>query len=689
MGYITGVSKPAAKIARPARSDRVASVWRSLASLRHVRRSVTGKLMAAILATTAIALLVSGLSVIITDVYHDRSAWGRDLATAGEILALASAPALSFEDQAAADRSLAAFKTRRSVLVAALYSADGRLYSKYSRVAGAVVPPQLPPLMPGLHFVGNRATVVTPIFQGGEPVGTVYLQAEYGLADRIWTYAGILTLVLSLGLAVAVVAASWLQRSITRPLSSITEAAGHIVSDDEYSIRVAKTTDDEFALVIDAFNNMLAQVQARTRDLEMSNRALREEATVREAAQEALHASELVLRDADRRKDEFLATLAHELRNPLSPIRHASKILEIGRTDERQREWAREVIARQVERMALLLDDLLDISRITRGRLELRKEYVELRSVVSSAVETARPLIEGKRHKLEVILPAAPITLEADPLRLSQALSNLITNAAKYTDSGGRIEVKAALERDELLLAVTDDGIGISEDAIPKLFEMFTQLQDGSARAEGGLGIGLALVRGLVTLSGGTVEARSPGPGLGSTFTIRLPRSLVIQDARPEPKTVIAHGTLGPRCKVLLVDDNRDGVDTLGLVLRMSGFEVHIAYSGKEALELAAREKPDACVLDIGMPGMDGYETARRIRQEAWGRRILVVAITGWGQRDDKQKAAAAGFDRHFTKPVNPDHIQHYLVEFSKRLKALSTDAEIASEVEGATWRSS
>jgi two-component system, sensor histidine kinase len=670
------VVKTSLNVGASHRSHRVAGLWRSLVSVRRAGRSVSGKLMAVILSTAAIALLVSGLSVLITDVYHDRRAWGEDLATTGQILALASAPALSFQDQAAADRNLAAFTARPSIRVAALYLSDGRLYSKYTAARNLAVPSQLPRMGAGLHFAGNRATLITPIVQRGESVGTVYLQAEFNLSDRIWAYMGILTLVLVLGLAVAGVAASWLKRSITRPLSSITDAAREIVSGGEYSIRVSKTTEDEFGLVIDAFNNMLARVQQRTRDLEASNVALREEAKVREATQEALRQGELALRDADRRKDEFLATLAHELRNPLSPIRHAAKILEIARTDERQREWAREVIARQVERMALLLDDLLDISRITRGRLELRKDYVPLESVVNSAIETARPLIEAKRHTLQVILPPSALTLEVDPLRLSQALSNLITNAAKYTDAGGKIEVRASLEQQDLLLCVTDNGIGISEEAISRIFEMFTQLRGDDARAEGGLGIGLALVRGLISLSGGTVEARSAGPGLGSSFTIRLPRSLVVEDAQSKPHTVLAHSTLGPRCKVLLADDNRDAVDSLALVLGISGFEVHVAHSGREAIELAAREKPDACILDIGMPELDGYETARRMRQQAWARRALLVAVTGWGQADDKQRAAAVGFDRHFTKPVNPDQIVQCLVEYATHLRGVPTDTK-------------
>jgi len=382
-----------------------------------------------------------------------------------------------------------------------------------------------------------------------------------------------------------------------------------------------------------------------------------------------LKQTEDALREADRRKDEFLATLAHELRNPLAPIQHAVRILETEASDARQRLWAREVIARQTQRMALLLDDLLDVSRITSGRLDLKKDYLYLDSLVATAIETARPLIESKRHGLEVELPPEALELEVDPLRLSQALSNLLTNAAKYTDPGGRISLIVTLEAQELRMTVRDTGIGLSPKAISQVFEMFSQVESAIDRAEGGLGIGLALVKGLVALHGGSVEAISAGLGRGSAFTIRLPRSVVSTrgtlSAAPESPP---SGAAGVRCKVLVADDNADAAQTLAYVLKLSGYDVCVAHSGQQALALGASERPEIAILDIGMPDMTGYETARRIRQQAWGRHVLLLALTGWGQEEDKEKSKASGFDVHLTKPVDLAQLEQLLSAFlSKR----------------------
>jgi CheY-like chemotaxis protein len=374
------------------------------------------------------------------------------------------------------------------------------------------------------------------------------------------------------------------------------------------------------------------------------------------------------LREADRRKDEFLATLAHELRNPLAPIRHAVKLLELPAADERQRQWGRDVIARQVQRMALLLDDLLEVSRITRGRLELKKTHVDLPSLIAAAVETARPLMESKQHSLETALPPEPIGLEVDPLRISQALSNLLTNSAKYTDVGGRISLTAALdETRQLAISVTDTGIGLSPQVIPRLFEMFSQVESPVDRAEGGLGIGLSLVKGLVEMHGGTVEAYSAGLGCGSRFTIRLPASAVSIGNVADSGSAGAKSVPPPRhrSRILLADDNHDAVDSLALVLKMAGYEVYATHSGLEAMDVGARMRPDVFILDIGMPEISGYELASRIRQKPWGGNALLIALTGWGQLQDQERSREAGFDHHLTKPVDPDQLERLLHDFA------------------------
>jgi PAS domain S-box-containing protein len=374
--------------------------------------------------------------------------------------------------------------------------------------------------------------------------------------------------------------------------------------------------------------------------------------------------TEQALREADRRKDEFLATLAHELRNPLAPIRHAARLLGVKNLDEVQSRSAREIIARQVTRMALLLDDLLELSRITRGRVELRKEPVALKALVSAALETAQPSIDSKHHTLEVNMPSDSPELLVDPLRMSQALSNLLTNAAKYTDAGGRIVLDIQRSDKEVTFAVTDSGIGLHADVIPAIFEMFSQVDSAIDRSEGGLGIGLALVKGLVALHGGSVEASSAGAGKGSTFTIRLPAELI--HATPVPRALpnFAHTTTGPYGKVLVVDDNRDAANSLAMVLGSCGHTTFTAYSGEQALHIGQQERPDAVVLDIGMPDMNGYETAQRIRQTDWGKTALLLAVTGWGQKEDVERAVDAGFTHHMTKPADPERVERLVRDF-------------------------
>ncbi|HET9864468.1 MAG TPA: ATP-binding protein [Steroidobacteraceae bacterium] len=373
-------------------------------------------------------------------------------------------------------------------------------------------------------------------------------------------------------------------------------------------------------------------------------------ATLHRMQAEHAHA-QAALRDSDRRKDEFLATLAHELRNPLAPIRQAVDIAQNPAASDAQKSWSHEVITRQVQHMSLLLDDLLDISRITRGTLELRRTRTPLAKIVESAVETARPALETKRHVLQVDLPADAVPLDVDALRLSQVLSNLLTNAAKYTDPEGHIRVAAQVAGNELQLRVIDDGIGIAPEALPRIFTMFSQVRTAKDRTDGGLGIGLALSRGLTELHGGTLEARSAGLGHGSEFILRLPLDppAVSAAAAPEP---LPEAPVRSR-RVLVADDNIDAGESLAMLLRLDGHQVELASNGPQAVELFERLRPEIAILDIGMPGLNGYEVALRIREKAAGA-VTLIAVTGWGQEADKARAAASGFDHHFTKPVEP-----------------------------------
>jgi PAS domain S-box-containing protein len=377
------------------------------------------------------------------------------------------------------------------------------------------------------------------------------------------------------------------------------------------------------------------------------------DATTQRAAQRALVASEAASREADHRKDVFLATLSHELRNPLAPIRNAARLLESATLNSDELNRGRLIISRQVRHMASLLDDLLDVSRITRGVVTLKKQIVGLKGLFEAAVESSRPAIDGKGHTLEIEWPADHVNVEADPVRLTQIVTNLLTNSAKYTDPGGRIVVGSRRDGDTMVIYVRDNGIGLAPETISSVFDMFSQVAPGKGNTEGGLGIGLALVQGLADLHGGRVEARSAGLGHGSEFLVYLPHALVAAASQPARAEIERSAPSARVLRVLIADDNRDSADSLGMLLEMSGHEIHLAHDGPQALELATEKQPDVALLDIGMPGMDGYEVAIKIRKAPWGANVTLIAITGWGQEDNKRLARNAGFDHHLTKPMD------------------------------------
>jgi PAS domain S-box-containing protein len=731
--------------------------------------SLRGKLTAVILTTTAVALLTMTVALLHRDLTEYRRSLASDLTTDAEIIALLTAPAMEFNDPRVAERNLAALSAKPAVMNAALYSVDGSLYASYSRDGAAPPPPRVPMTGAGAVLAGDRMEVTRNVTQQDEHLGVIYLSAAYDIRSQVYAYLGILGLMMMLAMAVALALSAGLRRAITGPVEDLAAVADGIVSRRDPSLRAPDTPVEEFSVVVKAFNSVLDEADARTREVQESSRALRRSERLYRAVGESinygvwvcdangrnvyasdsflkllgitqtecsglgwsdlLHPDDVVgtvaarehcvrtgeawyrehrflgadkryhpilaqgvatrddegritgwaglnldisrmketedaLREADRRKDDFLATLAHELRNPLAPIRHAAKLLGIKGLDPAQAQTAREIISRQVARMALLLDDLLEVSRITRGRLELKVERVSLNAVVKAAVEISRPLIESKKHSFSIRLPEQPLELQVDPLRMSQALSNLLTNAAKYTDPGGRIEVDIRQTPDELVLSVKDSGIGVPAAALPTIFEMFSQVDSVIDRAEGGLGIGLALVKRLVALHGGKVEAASEGAGKGSTFTIRLPGEAVHDATISEIAAPLERNEAGPRGRILVVDDNRDAASSLAMVLRSSGHSVLAAHSGEEALEIAEREKPDIIVLDIGMPQMNGYEVARRLRKTSDGKTMLLVALTGWGQKEDIEKSLNAGFDFHMTKPADPERIERLLENF-------------------------
>ena len=360
---------------------------------------------------------------------------------------------------------------------------------------------------------------------------------------------------------------------------------------------------------------------------------------------------ELELRSADRRKDEFLATLAHELRNPLAPIRQASLLARKPGLNDAQRQWCHEVVERQLQHMTLLLEDLLDVSRITRGTLHLRKAVTSIQSIVQSAVETARPLIDSKKHSLHVELPSEEQMVNVDGLRMAQVIANLLNNAAKYTDTGGSIRLRVRSTGSSLHLSVEDSGIGVAPEHATEIFRMFGQVKADQDRSEGGLGIGLALTKGLVELHGGTIAVQSAGRGKGSTFSLVLPDVVVSAASRHSNEVEPAKVALSR--KVLVADDNRDAADSLAMLLSAEGHDVRVAHDGASAVRIAKDFRPDVALLDIGMPGMSGLEVAEAIRASDLDRCPLLVAITGWAQQSDRDRSKDAGFDHHLTKPVD------------------------------------
>jgi signal transduction histidine kinase len=368
-----------------------------------------------------------------------------------------------------------------------------------------------------------------------------------------------------------------------------------------------------------------------------------------------------VLKDTDRRKDEFLATLAHELRNPLAPIGNAVQILRLRAHQDASVDELAAVMERQVKHLVRLVDDLLEMSRITRGRIELRSEQVTIESILRSAVETSRPLIDAADHQLTVTVPGEPMIVNGDPVRLAQVFANLLNNAAKYTDTGGRIWLTAYREGMAVVVSVRDSGHGIPPDMLPRVFEMFLQLPDHSARTHGGLGIGLTLVKTLIEMHGGTVRANSGGPGKGSEFIVRLP---LLADAPGLAPSVAEPHPVPPRLasrRVLVVDDNVDAAHSLALVLRIMGLTTKVASSGPAALELLPQFKPELVFLDIGMPGMDGHAVARAIRAMPEWSGLTLVAMTGWGQDEDRRRSQQAGFNHHLIKPVDVRALEAFL----------------------------
>ncbi len=592
--------------------------------LSRLQRSVRTKLLVLMLTTTGVALVVAVAALVVYDLrtYHER--WIADLTTQAEILGRSSIAAVAFDDKRAARENLDLLRVRPAILAAAIYDEHGLLFASYGREGTDEPAPPPAPAGNAPRLERNRIVLFHPITENGRQRATVYIRARYELTERLADYLGILGIVMVLSMFAALLTSAWLQRAITKPIMDITDVAHQVLERRDFSLRVTKTTEDEIGYLVDAFNNMLAEIGRRSD----------------------------ALLTADRMKDQFLATLAHELRNPLAPISNALYLLEAARDRPEMAADARRMMARQLKQLVRLVDDLLDVSRITTGKLVLHVESTDLEKVIQNAVEIARPLVESCNHRLTLELPPRAVHLQGDETRLAQVFSNLLNNAARYTEPGGTIELRATADEAGIEVTVTDDGIGITREMLPGIFDMFTQANTSLERAQAGLGVGLALARRLVEMHGGTIHVSSAGLGRGSRFTVRLP--LTQSAPAPAPAAEVPAERSASGCRVLVVDDNQDFATSFAMILRDLGNEVRVEHEGIGGLRAAEAFQPAVAFLDIGLPGMSGYDLARKLRENQRNGSLVLVAVTGWGQETDKLRAAQAGFDHHLVKPIDP-----------------------------------
>lgn len=436
-----------------------------------------------------------------------------------------------------------------------------------------------------------------------------------------------------------------------------TLAADYLLVPGQHSLRTHTLTG---AVALGAFFVTGVLISFACESLHRSRRLVEQEQEKLRLSLEAQRAMQEALAASDRRKNEFLATLAHELRNPLAPMRNAAYVLRDEAIPSRKQQWARDVIDRQVTQMARLVDDLMDVARITRGALELRRACVDIRDVIHDAIETSRPVLEARHHQLSVTLPPSPVHVHADRVRLSQVFSNLLNNAAKYTNPGGHIQVRAGSDVDGLVVHIIDNGVGIPPQKLEWIFEPFAQLESSQQRSQGGLGIGLALASRLVQMHGGKLVAQSEGIGKGSQFTVHLREMSVPSEIAAADSGCLPQARDSLRARVLVVDDNHDCAESLSLLLEQHGYQTRTAGDGAKALQTFHEFQPNVALLDIGLPQLDGYELARRIRAQRRGE-VILIAVTGWGGIEHRRQAEAAGFDHHFVKPVDLDRLRQLL----------------------------
>ncbi len=573
-----------------------------------------------------------------------------ELHTQETILAKALVPSLVFNDPEAAAQQLSSLEERHDILAAAVFSANGRPFAQYRlKPAGAanlLTQNPLPSL--GSRFSQDDLEMAYDVFHDGERVGTLYLRARHDVLKRLGSYAAIQALVMAASLGLALVVFGRVRGRIVEPIARVARVAETVISERDWKLRAPAADTREIDALVQAFNGMLAEMEANSTEL-------RREVADRQRAEQGL-------RTADRRKDEFLATLAHEIRNPLAPMMNALSLLRREETLPKVRDKALGILDRQLRHVIRLIDDLLDVSRITTGKLSLQMAHVDLNQVLRSALELIEPVARARRLELEAAIPAHPCWVIGDSARLLQVFSNLLSNACRYTPEGGRIDVGTHSGAHGVGVDITDTGVGIEPAFQERVFELFEQGDKSLERGNTGLGIGLTLSRQLVLLHGGTIRVASDGIGRGSTFSVELPTAVSApQNLEEAPSAADVQSLAG--IHVLVADDNVDFAESLQVALESAGMVVRTVNDGRAALAAARSSEPDLAILDIGMPGLNGYDLARALRADTATAGITLFAVSGWGQASDKNLAHQAGFDRHFVKPVTPEALLGAIAE--------------------------
>ncbi len=620
--------------------------------------SLRQQLTRAAMLTTFLAILLSAGALITYELSVYRSASIDELRAQGDLIARSTATAVESGDAKVAQSNLSLLRNQPRIRSAAVYGVDGAMVASYTP-SGGVLLARLPPDFQawGPRYSGSTLEMTQAIERDGRRLGILYLKTEHDVWSRLAAFALIVLAVGAVSLTVAYYFFVHLQRRITSPLEKMTEVARDVIGSHNWALRAPATDYKDVGVLVDAFNRMLSECETRTSELE------REMVTRQGVEQE--------LRQADRQKDEFLATLAHELRNPLSPMTSAVALLQMPAASEQTREKALVVLERQLRHIVRLVNDLLDASRVTTGKLSLDNAAVDVGELLRTTIEGAQALATQQGLTIHLQLPPRQLYVHGDAIRLTQVFSNLLSNACRYTLRGGRVDVALADRGEWVEASITDTGIGVEPEMQERIFDLFEQADKTLQRGNTGLGVGLTLARQIILLHDGELTMSSDGLNQGSCFTVRLRR--LPQNGTDVAEIPASSAEASPALRplhILIADDNVDLTDSFAEILRSSGHSVEVAHDGAAAVEKAQARVPDIALLDIGMPKLDGYEVARRLRAGVATQGIHLVAITGWGQASDLEAARAAGFDHHLLKPVDPQDLVRLIGESYNEFQA-------------------